>query len=176
MTSLFAKLLAYSRCLEAAFNAVRWSLLMGSFEQIWESSRHNCWSFAYPLVMLCGIAVLVGVSFIRHTLRRRVANILAVIFLSFVAAEVSSWETTEKWRIRSDWASKNTAQMTEIHRAALIADGANLALGPVVSGMQAFLIFCGVLVVIRWSSGLHTGQCPQVSRSETHSSPPALGD
>lgn len=126
---------------------------MGSFEQIWESSRHNCWSLAYPVVVLCGIAVLLGLSFVSQPLRRHIANIIAVVLLSFIAAEVSSWETTEKWRIRSDWASKNTTQMTEVHRAALIADGANLALAPVTSGVQAFLIFCGVLFVIRWASG-----------------------
>jgi len=50
--------------------------LMETFEQIWETSRTNSWSWAYPLVMWTGIGALIALSLLRNRWLRRSAKVV----------------------------------------------------------------------------------------------------
>lgn len=121
---------------------------MDAFEQIWESSRTNDYSWGYPAVVWAGVGVLVLLSLIRHDVLRRILKVVAIGGLAMMATQWSSSEIEEKWRLRAEWADANPAEMTEQGYEALTVDGANRALGPLIYGVQAGLIFVGVALVL----------------------------
>lgn len=118
---------------------------METFEQVWESSRTNVYSWGYPATIWGGLAVLICLSAIRHKKLRRAAKVIAMLGFAALATEWSSREIAEKWRLRREW----PGSMTQDEQYALTIDGANMTLGPVIYGFQAFLVF-GVVTVITW--------------------------
>jgi len=125
---------------------------METFDQIWETSRTNFWSWAYPVVLWSGVGALIVVSLIRHRWLRRSAKLILILGFSAVATVYSGREIQEKWKIRGEWAEAHPDQMTTDGWDALTADGANLTIGPVVYGFQTFSLFvvaCAVLTVVR---------------------------
>lgn len=121
---------------------------METFDQVWESSRVNSWSWIYPTALWSGVGVLFLLSLMPWVRLRRSAKIVAVLGFSLVAAEYSAQEIQEKWRIRREWALAHFDQMTEAQRNALTVDGANLTLGPLLDGRDAFFVFVAVAVVL----------------------------
>lgn len=121
---------------------------MDAFEQIWESSRTNDYSWGYPAVVWAGVSVLVLLSLIRQDVLRRILKVVAIGGLAMTATQWSSSEIEEKWRLRAEWADTHPAEMTEQGYEALTIDGANRALGPLIYGVQAGLIFVGVAAVL----------------------------
>jgi hypothetical protein len=125
---------------------------METFEQIWETSRTNSWSWAYPLVMWTGIGTLIALSLLRNRWLRRSAKVVTILGFSLAATAYSAREIQEKWRIRGEWADTHPGRMTDDGRDALTRDGANLTIGPVVRGLQACIVFIaatGMLAVVR---------------------------
>lgn len=121
---------------------------MQTFEQIWESSRTNAWSWGYPTVVICGVLLLIGLSCIRSATWRRSLKVLIAIVLTILATDFAGREIIEKWQLRRNWAAAHREQLTPRQQDALITDGANLTLGPVFSGAQAAFIFLGTGVVL----------------------------
>ncbi len=121
---------------------------MDAFEQVWETSRHNSWSWGYPTALLLGVCALIVFSFIRNSVLRRVLKAIAIVAFAFVATEFSAREIQEKWRLRGEWADTHRDQMTDAGWAALTADGANLTLGPLIYGVQAMAIFVAVAFIL----------------------------
>ncbi|MCO8120360.1 hypothetical protein NHH03_01330 [Stieleria sp. TO1_6] len=121
---------------------------METFDQIWESSRTNSFSWMYPAAVWCGAGILVALSVIKNLWLRRIGKLAAIFGFAILATEFSAQEIQEKWRLRRAWADLHPAQMTDDGSSALTVDGANLTLGPLVYGFQAFLIFVGIAVVL----------------------------
>jgi len=121
---------------------------METFDQIWQTSRTNSWSWAYPFVIWTGLGTLIALSLLRNRRLRRSAKIIAILGLSFAATEFAGREIQEKWRIRGEWADTHPGQVTADDRHALTVDGANLTLGPLIYGFQAFLMFMATSVFL----------------------------
>lgn len=121
---------------------------MDTFEQIWESSRTNRFSWAYPAVIWGGFAILIVLSLLRQRVLRRCAKLVAIFGLTAIAIEGAGREISEKWRLRREWAGANASQMTPEGENALTVDGANLTLGPLIYGFQAFIVLCVAALVI----------------------------
>jgi len=54
----------------------------------------------------------------------------------------------EKWRIRHEWAEQNSATLSDKERLALISDGANLLLGPIIYGGGYSVLVFGISLVV----------------------------
>lgn len=121
---------------------------METFEQIWETSRTNSLSWMYPTALWVGVGVLITLGFIKRPWLRRTGKLIAIAGFVFFATEFSAQEIQEKWRLRREWADRNPTQMTEDGLSALVADGANLTLGPLKNGFQAFLLFAAVTIAL----------------------------
>ena len=125
---------------------------MDPFEQIWETSRHNSWSWGYPTALVLGVIALIGLSLIRKLALRRALKVIAILVFTLVATEFSALEIQETWRLRGEWAATHKEQMTDAGWNALTVDGANRTLGPLLYGAQAALLFVAaafVLMLIR---------------------------
>ena len=125
-----------------------------TFDEVWQTSLANSWSYAYPVVLWSGVTSLTLVSLIRHQWLRRAVTLILVLGLTVAATWSSSREIQEKWRIRSDWAYSHEDQMTAAHWDALTADGKDLLLGPLVNGFLACVLFiavCTVLTLVRFA-------------------------
>jgi heme/copper-type cytochrome/quinol oxidase subunit 4 len=76
---------------------------MDPFEQVWETSRHNSWSWGYPTALVLGVVVLIALSLIRKAALRRPLKAVAILAFAFVATEFSAREIHEKmatsWRM-----------------------------------------------------------------------------
>lgn len=137
-------------------NTVKWTLsvirglqiLMETFEQIWQSSRVNSFTWMYQAALWCGCFVLVALGYIRNPRLRRSGKLAAIAIFSLLATESSAREIFEKWRLRREWADLHPQQMTEDASHALTVDGANLTLGPLIFGFKAFLLFLGMALVL----------------------------
>jgi hypothetical protein len=121
---------------------------MDPFEQVWETSRHNSWSWGYPTALVLGVVVLIALSLIRKAALRRPLKAVAILAFAFVATEFSAREIHEKWRLRGEWADAHKDQMTDAGWDALTVDGANRALGPLLHGVQAALLLVAVAFVL----------------------------
>lgn len=122
---------------------------MGSegLNTIWESSRHNDWSYALPLVLNIGTAVLIMFAFVPLKWLRWVLNVFAVLAMGYFAIEYSSMEIEEKWRIRSEWIKTNIDSLTDKERSAGTVDGANRVLGPILIGGQSAVFRAGIVLI-----------------------------
>ncbi len=133
----------------------------GGFQEVWEASKHNSFSWGYPAAILCGGIVLARLSWIPRSVVRRVLKIVTILTFGFIAWDFSARETAEKWRLRQDWASAFREQMTEAQWLALSADGANRTLGPLIYGFQATGLLVGLAAVLfvarRLNSTAHAG-------------------
>jgi hypothetical protein len=121
---------------------------MEAFEQVWETSRNNAWSWGYPTAIGLGVALLIALSFVHNSAVRRTSKVIAIVALAFVAAEFSSREVQEKWRLRVAWADAHEDHMKESDWNTLTVDGANRTLGPLIYGFQAMAMFIGVALVL----------------------------
>lgn len=125
------------------------------FAAVWESSRSNSWSWAFPTVLGVGILSVVLASFIPRPILRQVTKVFLVMLCGGLAVEASSLQIQEKWRIRGEWAANNPDEMTQKGWAALAADGANLTMGPFLMGALVILtlsIICAIMFAIRWGN------------------------
>ena len=123
-------------------------IIATTLTEIWETSRQNKYTWMLPSVLAFGFVVLVLAAWIKKSDLRRVVKIFAFLGLSYLAMEASYWQIAEKWQIRHDWGEQNQALLSERDKNALIADGANLLMGPVlVGGKWALLVFGAALVV-----------------------------
>jgi len=68
------------------------SAIVDPFDQIWESSRTNDYSWGYPAVVWAGVGVLVGLSLIRHNVLRWILKVVAIVGLAMTATHWSSSE------------------------------------------------------------------------------------
>ena len=118
-----------------------------SLDAIWESSRHNSWSFALPLILNIGTAILIVIAFVQPTWLRWTLNVFAVLAMGYFAIEYSSMEIEEKWRIRSEWGKANHDSLTESDRFAVTVDGANRVLGPILVGGKSAAIRAGLVLL-----------------------------
>ena len=134
---------------------------MTAFDDVWDSSRTNCWTPFYPVVIAIGVLVLIRVSFIKPVIKRRLIKVASFVVLTATATVASSLAIGEKWRIRHEWTDTHAEILTDDQRMASISDGANLAFGPILLGCQALVIFTGVLLALsiatrlgkKWSTG-----------------------
>jgi hypothetical protein len=131
---------------------------MSPFEQIWESSRTNTLSWLYPTALWCGAAVIVALSLVKGVWLRRIGKLVAIAVFSVAATQFSIQNIQEKWRIRREWAESHPERMTRDGLEALSVDGANLLLGPLLQGCQAFLLFVGVAIVLSILRTLFSGR------------------
>jgi len=121
-----------------------------TFEQIWGTSRQNDYSWILPVVLVSGVLILALLNFIKSDAIRRITKAILLLTFSLLALQASSAAITEKWKIRHAWGEKNWIQLSEQEQNALMADGANLVMGPfLVGGAYAFWLFGGVLVLSR---------------------------
>ena len=102
----------------------------------------------YPTAIWCGGGILVALSVITNRWLRRIGKLAAIFGFALLATEFSAQEIQEKWRLRREWADLHPTQMTEDGFSALTVDGANLTLGPLIFGFQAFLLFVAIAVVL----------------------------
>lgn len=121
---------------------------MESFEQIWESSRTNSLSWMYPTALWCGAGALVVLGAIGNRWLRRFAKLVVIAISSVLAVGFASQEIQEKWRLRREWAELHPERMTEEGYDALTVDGANMTLGPLIHGIQAFLLLAAVAALL----------------------------
>ena len=118
-----------------------------TIDQIWETSRHNDYSWMLPAVLGIGATILILMNGIRKPSARRVLKILFALGLTYLTLHASSAAITEKWRIRHDWGKQNGDTLTNEEQNALYADGANLVMGPFLyGGVYSFWLFGGILV------------------------------
>ncbi len=76
--------------------------------------------------------------------------ICALVFM-VVAVQASFMGINEKWRIRHEWWRQHNDSLTERERSALVADGANLTLGPLIlGGGRALLLFSITALVLHF--------------------------
>ena len=116
-------------------------------DAIWESSRHNDWSYTLPLVLNIGTAVLILLAFFPLKWLRWVLNVFAVLAMGYFAIEYSSMEIEEKWRIRNEWILTNQDSLTEKERSAGTVDAANRVLGPILIGGQSTFFRAGIVLM-----------------------------
>lgn len=124
------------------------SLQAAGFEEIWETSRRNSFSWGYPATILCGGIILALLSLIPGSSVRRILKVVTILGFGLIALDFSAREIAEKWRLRHEWADDHGEQMTEAQRESLYADGANLTLGPLIDGVRAFGSLIGVAAVL----------------------------
>jgi len=123
-------------------------MLSEGLDAIWESSRHNDWSYALPIVLNVGTVVLIAIAFVPIKWLRWTLNVFAVLAMGYFAIEYSSREIEEKWRIRSEWVQTNQDSLTENERSAVLADGANRVLGPILIGGQSTVFRAGIVLAV----------------------------
>ncbi len=121
---------------------------MEPFAQIWDSSRTNSLSWMYPTTFWCGAGVLIALGLIKNRWLRQIGKLVVIAGCSVMATEFSSQEIQEKWRLRREWAEFHPAQMTEDGYHALTVDGANMTLGPLIYGFQAFLLLTAIAALL----------------------------
>ena len=122
-----------------------------AFIQVWEESRSNAWTWAYPLFLKAAVVVLVLFSLIRRPWLRRITKLITTITFTIAATFLAGLDIEEKWRIRHTWADANLDKMTDQDWQALTAD-TNYTLGPLFSGFEAagyFLLLLLILFCIR---------------------------
>lgn len=120
---------------------------METFDTIWESSRTNAWSFAYPTVLFFGVISILMLQRIRSGVFRRLLIVLSLGAFFLLAIEASSLTIAEKWQIRGDWARSHFEQLTEDQKRGVTSDGANLALGPIIGGFSTLPFFFGAAMI-----------------------------
>jgi len=127
---------------------------METFDQIWESSRRNAWSGYDVITIWSGLAAIVVLSLVPPAWLRRVAKVVAVFGFASYVALYSSFEISEKWRIRRAWAAAHKDLMTDANRHALTVDGANLVAGPIIAGMQAMALLFVAAVATEFANAV----------------------
>ena len=118
-----------------------------AFIQVWDESRTNAWTWAYPLFLKGAVVVLVLLSLIRHALLRRAIKLVSRIAFTIAATYLAGLDIQEKWSIRHAWADANLDKMTDEDWQALTAD-TNYTLGPIFHGFQAAGYFWLVLLIL----------------------------
>ena len=122
-----------------------------AFIQVWDESRSNAWTWAYPMFLKAAAIVLILFSLIRRPWVRRTTKVITTIAFTIGATFLAGLDIEEKWRIRHAWADANLDKMTDQDWQALTAD-TNYTLGPLFLGVQAagcFLLLLLILFCIR---------------------------
>lgn len=123
-------------------------MLSDGLDAIWESSCHNDWSYALPLVLNIGTVVLIALALVPIKSLRWTLNVFAVLVMGYFAIEYSSKEIEEKWRIRNEWVQTNQDSFTEKEQSAVTVDGANRVLGPILIGGQSTVFRAGIVFAV----------------------------
>lgn len=118
-----------------------------AFIQVWDESRSNAWTWAYPLFLKAAVVVLILFSLIRRPWLRRTTKLIATIAFTITATFLAGRDIEEKWRIRHAWADANLDKMTDQDWQALTAD-TNYTLGPLFFGFEAAGYFFMLLLIL----------------------------
>lgn len=118
-----------------------------AFIQVWDESRSNAWTWAYPMFLKSAVILLILFSLIRRPWLRRAIKLIATIAFTIGATFLAGLDIEEKWRIRHAWADANLDKMTDLDWQALTAD-TNYTLGPLFRGGQAAGYFLLLLLII----------------------------
>ena len=118
-----------------------------AFIQVWDESRSNAWTWAYPLFLKAAVVVLILFSLIRRPWLRRTTKLIATIAFTITATFLAGRDIEEKWRIRHAWADANLDKMTDQEWQALTAD-TNYTLGPLFFGFEAAAYFLVLLLIL----------------------------
>ncbi len=118
-----------------------------AFIQIWDESRSNAWTWAYPLFLKAAVVMLVLLSLIRRPWLRRTTKPIATIAFTITTTFLAGLDIEEKWRIRHAWADANIDRMTDQDWEALTAD-TNYTIGPLFLGFEAAVYFFLLLVIL----------------------------
>jgi hypothetical protein len=118
-----------------------------AFIQVWDESRSNAWTWAYPLFLKAAVVVLVLFSLIRRPWLRRTTKLIATVAFTIAATFLAGLDIEEKWRIRHAWADANLDKMTDQDWQALTAD-TNSTLGPLFVGFEAAACFLVLLLIL----------------------------
>jgi TRAP-type C4-dicarboxylate transport system permease small subunit len=79
---------------------------------------------------------------------RRIAKFTLILIFTCATIWGSFMAIQEKWRIRHEWGFKNWDSLTEKEQSKLIADGANLTMGPLIFGGGYAFLFFGIALII----------------------------
>ena len=118
-----------------------------AFIQVWDESRINAWTWAYPLFLKAAVIMLILFSLIRRPWVRRTTKLITTIAFTIGATFFAGLDIEEKWRIRHAWADANVDKMTDQDWQALTAD-TNYTLGPLFLGVQAAGYFFLLLLIL----------------------------
>ncbi len=118
-----------------------------AFIQVWDESRSNAWTWAYPLFLKSAVVILILFSLIRRPWLRRTTKLITTIAFTIGATFLAGLDIEEKWRIRHAWADANLDKMTDQDWEALTAD-TNYTLGPLFLGVQAAGYFFLLLLIL----------------------------
>jgi hypothetical protein len=111
-----------------------------NLDAVWETSRHNAWSYGLPLVLNIGTAIFIVLAFVPQKWLRWTLNLIALFAIGFFAVDYSSKEIEEKWRIRNEWIQSNHDSLTNKEHYAGTIDGSNRVLGPILIGGQSVVL------------------------------------
>lgn len=112
-----------------------------SFEELLELSARNSLSWLYSRVLVTGLFAVIALSFMKTRWIRRLGKLVVILLFSVMATQFANLEIQEKWRMRYEWAAFHSSKMTDASFEHLhFRDGANLSLGPFLSGFMAFLL------------------------------------
>ena len=115
---------------------------MDTFDTLWESSRTNSWSFAYPTVLFIGVVSLLLLQRIRKAGIRRWLLLVAMVGFFLISIEAASWSIVEKWNLRREWARDHSDQVSDAQRRGMAnRDGANLTVAPVLAGFATLPVY-----------------------------------
>lgn len=117
------------------------------FEEVWEMSRSNSFTWGYPAAILCGGIVLVLFSRIPRSVVRRTLKVATILGFGYIAFDFSAREIAEKWSLRHEWGIANREHMTKAQQDSLFADGANRTLGPLIYGFEATAFLAGIALI-----------------------------
>ena len=120
-----------------------------TIEQIWESSRYNTYTLIHSIFIILVICLLVYLNNIDNVSKRRFYKNLSLFGLTFISLFTSGMHIGEKWNIRGAWAKEHWAQLNDIEKSAITADGANLLFGPLFHSFICFIIFSSVLLILK---------------------------
>ena len=115
---------------------------MSDFEAMWQSTKHNQFSYLYPEVVAGGVVILICLFWIRRPLIRRILKVTCILLTAALAVAASNLEIEEKWRLRTQMSEKMS--LSDEQTKALAADGANRAIGPYAGGAAALAIIAGI--------------------------------
>lgn len=120
---------------------------METFDQVWESSRYNVWTWVCYGICIAGIVGVFKICRPPISGVKVLKTVALIGMTSFAAFLVSGARTARKWEIRQNWVVTNMDLVTEEERSAAFADGANLIVGPHTDAMITLFVLLFTAVI-----------------------------